>query len=264
MAKLVHSYWTLPSMGERWGFKCEQLFYNLWYFSLSVAYAKEVGAPIVLHTDTLGERLFSHLPYDDIKLTLDDVQAPPKFWAAGKFYAMQAEEDARAIHIDGDVFIKKAELWERMSQSDGDILVQCKENWVDEVQRDELAKRMRRDYFSGEFQYNTGVMGLFNAELKEKIIAEYMRTIREMRTKMSGYPYESPDLVCEQQMVAYRSNGYKVDTLYEWGDNKWAVDNGYQHVLSKQKYGCLTRCKDTLKRINRDIYNETKKICQKL
>lgn len=251
-------------MGERWGFNCEQLFYNLWYFALSVAYAKRIDAPIVLHTDTLGERLFGHLPYDDIHLTLDNVQAPPKFWAAGKFYAMKAESDPRAIHIDGDVFIKKRELWERMANSQSDLLVQCRENWADTVQSEELAKRIQRDYFSGDFQYNTGVMGLFNPELKADIIGEYMRTISEMRTKMAGYIYGSPDLGCEQQMIAYMSSGYKVDTLFEFGDDRWARDNGYQHVLSSSKYASLGRCKEVLKSVNRDIYQKTKKICQNL
>lgn len=265
MARLVHSFWTRPSMGERWGFKCEQLFYNLWYFSLSVAYAKNVGAPIVLHTDTLGDRLFGHLPYDDIKMTLDGIEAPPKFWAAGKFFAMKAEQDPRAIHIDGDVFIKKPELWERMSKSEGDLLVQCKEGWVDNIQVDALSKCMRRDYFDGKFQYNTGVMGLFNPVLKSSIINEYMTSISEMRAKISTYPYESPDLVCEQQMIAWKSKGYKVDKLFEWDNaTTWSKENGYQHVLSSKKFGCLPRCKETLKRINNDIYTKTKKICQNL
>lgn len=264
MAKLVHSYWTRPSMGMRWGYRCEQLFFNLWYFALSCAYARRIGAPIVLHTDTLGERLFGYLPYDNIYTTLDAVEAPPKFWAAGKFYAMQAEEDARAIHIDGDVFIKRAELWEKIANSEGDILVQCVEHWSD-VQSAELAKYMKREYFAHDRMLNTGVLGIFNQELKDKIVSEYMRTIAEAKRRLPGtFPYESPDLVCEQQMIAYMSQGYKVDRVIDERKMCVAQDIGYQHVLSSKKYECLPRCRETLKRVDIDIYNQTMKICQDL
>lgn len=269
MARLVHSFWTRPSMGDRWGFRCEQLFYNLWYFALSVAYAKKIGAPIVLHTDTLGERLFGHLPYDDIRLTLDDIDPPYRFWAAGKFYAMQAESDPRAIHIDGDVFIKKPELWERMANSKADLIVRCKEDWQDTFQRDVMAEYMHPDYFDHGYMYNTGVMGFLNPELKAKIIAKYMAVLDEAKAKLPEAvlreKLESPDLVCEQQMVAYMSEGYTVDALMPWHDmRRWAVENGYQHVLSLQKFACLPRCKEVLRSINRDIYEKTKKICQNL
>lgn len=268
MAKLVHSFWTRPSMSERWGYRCEQIFYNLWYFALSVAYSKRVGAPIVLHTDTLGERLFGHLPYDEIHLTLDDMDAPYRFWAAGKFYAMQAEDDLRAIHIDGDVFIKKPELWERLTNSKGDILVQCREDWQD-AQAHTLSKYISGDFLDHDCMLNTGVLGIFNRELKDSIISEYMRVLRDAKQNIPEEVLhtgglESPDLVCEQQMIAHKSQGYNVDLLLNWRNMSEASAMGYQHVLSSQKFQALERCKAVLKSVNTDIYNKTKKICQNL
>lgn len=265
MTKLVHSFWTKPSLIPRYGYKCEQLFLNLWYFSLSVAYAKRIGAPIVLHTDTLGERLFGHLPYDDVKLTLDDMQAPPRFWAAGKFYAMQAEQ-GRAIHIDGDVFIKRPGLWERMKNSDSDLLVQYREGWLDTVVRDRLARHMSKDFFEHDCMYNTGVFGIFNEQLKKEILSTYFDTIIKAKNLPSSLLDDqnfTPDLVCEQQMVAYKSKGYKVDFLLsDWYNCREEANKiGFQHVLSSSKFRDVAKCKEVLKRVDLNIYLKTKKLC---
>ena len=68
----------------------KRLIGNIWYYALSVAYAKRSGASIDLYTDTLGSKLLSDIPYDNIYVTLDDLPSDlnPRFWAAGKMYAL--------------------------------------------------------------------------------------------------------------------------------------------------------------------------------
>lgn len=266
MATLVHSFWSRPSLIPRYGYKSEQLFLNLWYFSLSCAYAKSIGAPIVLHTDTLGARLYGHLPYDNIYTTLDAVEAPPRFWAAGKFYALQAEQDARAIHIDGDVFIKQGELWERMANSKADILVQFREPWISESGVKKLKPYINDDYIAHNSMYNTGVLGVFNNELKDKVLNTYFSAIKcakQIPSATLNDQYFTPDLVCEQQMIAYKSIGYNVDMIlsssYKCTDEADSI--GYQHVQSSSKYKDVDKCKRALKQINYNIYIETKKLC---
>lgn len=268
MAHLVHSFWTQPSMISRYGYRCEQLFYNLWYFALSCAYAKRSGADIVLHTDALGRLLFGHLPYDAIYTTLDNVEAPPRFWAAGKFYAIDAEEEDRVIHIDGDVFIKNPKLLDRMYNSEGDILLQYREPWVASNVRERLSRYMTRDYFDHAEMYNTGVLGIFNKELKVSILDSYFASIDEARDRLSQELLDdenfTPDLVCEQQMIAHRSQGYRVDFLLRDAYNckEDANEIGYQHVMSSAKFSELDKCKQTLRNVDKTLYYNTLKICR--
>lgn len=99
----------------------------MWYFSLSVAYLRRLGAGVTLHTDTLGKAVLGHLPYDSVRLTLDDWPdwIHPRFWAAGKFLSLAAE-NGPCVHIDGDVFIKRPELLRRIGDTlaSNDLIVQ--------------------------------------------------------------------------------------------------------------------------------------------
>ena len=269
MKHLVHSFWSAPSMTARYGYKCEQLFYNLWYFALSCAYAKRSGADIVLHTDTLGSLLFGHLPYDKIYVTLDDLNTPPRFWAAGKFFSLE-KEDLNAIHIDGDVFIKSSELWSKINENNSDLLVQYIEPWLDTGVRDRLSEYMQQDYFNHNKMYNTGVFGIFNSELKNTILNTYFDTLNLAKNKLSDNLLNdqnfTPDLVCEQQMVAYKSQGYKIDFILSDNYNCKEEANriGFQHVLSTAKYRELDKCKAILKNIDKELYNKTLRICQNI
>ena len=107
--RFVHSYWSKPMKEKRWGYEPEELQRgDLLTFALSVLYIKKLGHTIVLYTDDDGKKLLGELPYDEIYTTLNDIpeDIPPMMWAYGKFFAMK-NEPLGAIHIDGDVFIKK-------------------------------------------------------------------------------------------------------------------------------------------------------------
>lgn len=256
-------------MIPRYGYRVEQLFYNVWYFALSVAYARRIGAPIVLHTDTLGSKLLGHLPYDEVKLTLDDVDAPPRFWAAGKFYALRAEGDNRCIHIDGDVFIKKSSLWERIANTTADMLCQYKEHWRDDYANNALAQHIRQPYMAYRGMFNTGTLGVFNKELREKIIDNYfnaLTTCSALPNRLLNDEYFTPDLVCEQQMIAHAAQHYNVECVLPRCNDVADIANsvGYQHVQSSKKFAQLGECKRALKTLNNEIYNNTLKICQSL
>ena len=121
---LIQSFWSEPAKWNRWGIG-KQLEANLWIAALSCVYAKKIGAPLIMHTDDFGKELLKHLPYTDLRLTLNQIpkDTPPGQWAIGKMYA-QMNSKLGDIHIDNDVFIKKKSLYDSMSNSKYDLIVQ--------------------------------------------------------------------------------------------------------------------------------------------
>ena len=124
--RFVHSYWSRPSQKGRWNVQNElQEVSNILIQTLSVYYLKRNNQKIVLYTDDYGKKMFSHLPYDEVYTTLNDIpeDIPNFIWAYGKFFAMQ-NEPLGSIHIDGDVFIKKQECIDKIQEGEYDVLLQ--------------------------------------------------------------------------------------------------------------------------------------------
>ena len=124
--RFIHSFSTRPLSIDLYGYGAlRRMAGNIWYFALSLAYLRRLGVETVLHTDTLGASLLGHLPYDAINLTLNEVpnDIHPRFWAAGKIWALQAEP-VGSIHIDGDVFIKSENALRYIDSKHWDFLAQ--------------------------------------------------------------------------------------------------------------------------------------------
>lgn len=277
MVRLIHSYSSRPLCVRRYDLGFEQLAGIVWYYSLSVAYAKRIGAEIVLHTDTLGKALLGHLPYDEIHLTLDDIPewVHPRFWAAGKFFAIE-REPLGAIHIDGDVFIKRAELLS--SICDCDIVVQNYEtaDWYDKeriffrsVPESLLLRHgLDIDHTGG---YCTGLFGIFNAEYKRRYLDCYFDVVRaaslSATNKLNMASWATPDLITEQQWALQLAcnMGASVKLLLDEPDlTAQAVRIGYQHVMTASKYSLLSKVKQTLHKIAPDIYLKTELLCRNI
>lgn len=276
MTRLVHSYWTRPLSIRRYGLGFTQLSANVWYFALSVAYAKLIGAEIVLHTDTLGKALLGHLPYDEIHLTLDDVPAHihPRFWAAGKFYALE-REPIGAVHIDGDVFLKRSALLDLMSGCD--VIVQHKESagWYDtERMMFKFAPEVARFGINVDFVggYNTGVFGMNNAEYKRRFLAGYFGAVdaisRNFYQELSACEWSTPDLITEQQWARQLAEdmNLRVSCILpdEMTIHETAKQLGYQHVVTSAKYSVVDRVQATLNNVNKDIYHKTELLCRNI
>ena len=101
--RIFHTLWTKPLKEERTPV-------TLLCYAISFHYAKQMGAEVVLHTDSLGAEMLSFLPYDEVYIDLDDIPDNiTRFWAYGKLYATK-QEPLGSVHIDGDVFLRDPQL----------------------------------------------------------------------------------------------------------------------------------------------------------
>lgn len=280
--RFVHSFSTRPLSINLYNTDdVQRTIGNIVYYATSLAYLKNLNQTVVLHTDTKGMEMLDYLPYDEIHLTLDEIPntISPRFWAAGKFYAME-KEPLNSVHIDGDVFIKTQTLIDMIENQKYDLIVQNVEDG--KIYR-ECAKLIyaEQEWFTNlgidindTSAYCTGIVGFNNQELKTKFIESYKKTITFFSEK---YPillkknmFLTPDLVCEQLMIEHLSRDYKVYTLLRISDEnpqliiEDAKNIGYQHTLTISKFKHLDKCWTTLKNISPIIYKNTHKICQKI
>lgn len=282
MAKrFIHSLSTRPlRLQSQYGVDAiRRLASNICYFSLSVAYIKRLGLPIALHTDTFGAAVLAHLPYDEVLLTLDDMPstAHPRFWAAGKMWAIEADGPG-CVHIDGDLFVKKADLADRILNTPADAVVQNFESG--EWNRHE-AERFRPISCGlaaegictdSMFSFNTGILGINNPDLMAEYIRRYKLIVatasRDLADNLDADSGAVPDLVAEQANFFQCCRQMKMtveEILPPFGsDYSVCKDMGLQHVLGDQKFNHLPQCLATLKKINPDIHRKTVLLCKNL
>ena len=278
--RLVHSFNTRPLSIDCYGVApLTRLAGNIWYNSLSVAYAKASGATIVLHADSLGAALLGHLPYDETHLTLDDMPRGlhPRFWAAGKMWALEAEA-AGSVHIDGDVFIKRPELLSDIEDSEWDFIAQHYESseWYEKecVLFDAhpwvCLSRGIDPHRHGA--YNTGVIGFRDAALKDRYITSYKEAAVELSglcwQMLASSPGLTPDVILEQRH-AYQlcqSSGADVKLLLPLDSchGARAAAIGFQHVLTSAKFSHLDKCRTALRRLSPQIYEKTERLCRNI
>lgn len=273
--RFVHSFSTKPIKVNCYNIGgIARLLSQIWYFSLSVAYLKKLGATIVLHTDSLGKQLLSHLPYDEIHLTLDnyDEGLHPRFWAAGKFLAIR-KETPPFIHIDGDVFIKSQKCLDLLENKllNSDLLVQGEDPakmYMPETPMFNSEQKFCKEHYctpDGENAYNTGTLGINSEDVKHSICYNYFDIVKYISERYSSTldnePYITPDLIAEQKMIKNLSDArnYKVEIVLK--DLKDAINIDYQHVYTVDKIDKLNMCKDTLKIIDKNIYKATSLLC---
>ena len=109
--KIVYSLWTAPYVAKGTIKTGNFGFLSRHYFAcsalLSVRLAKKHGYTTELVTDDLGKQILIdelNLPFDRVVLALNELQAPPTIWMAGKLvaYALQQEP---FLHCDFDAFL---------------------------------------------------------------------------------------------------------------------------------------------------------------
>lgn len=280
MVRFCHSFSSRPLGLNMYNISgLRRLIGNVWYFALSVAYARRSGAAIVLHTDTLGKALLGHLPYDEVHLTLDDMPADisPRFWAAGKIMAQAAEPDG-SIHIDGDVFIKRAELVERLDRDDWDVICQYREDsgfYSKEFRNfegcDSTCKALGLDFENGG-AFNCGIIG-WRDDATRRAYTEGYSMLARAATSVRGDAFATdfmatPDLIAEQLWACQCARQHGARVVYLLGDMETcqatAREIGYQHVLTMNKFKEVGRVKAILKSQFPDIYESTYKLCKDL
>ena len=261
--RLVHSFSTKRC-------KANNLKVNIYYFTLSCIYAKRLGYEIVLHTDKKGASLLKYAPYDEIIIDLEDCILPKeKIFAWAKFKAMESE-DSQAIHIDGDVFLKGEPIKDLLNFNDCDLIVQQPEiigyeNWYGwDDSTISFAKCEYPSFLPREcsVMYNCGVVGFKDKSIRDEYTKYYNDLINQYNKK--GVIIDSvPDLVAEQQLLYYftKHKNLKVKCLLDYKRLKEsAIEIGYQHLLGASKYIAFDKCKETLKKMNLEIYNKLEEI----
>lgn len=272
--KFVHSLSTRPMLQPCYGIDgLKRLLAQVWYFSLSVAYIKRLGAEISLHTDSLGAAMLSHLPYSDIHLTLDPPSGiHPRFWAAGKFLSLQKEE-APVVHIDGDVFIKSPLCLNTIEEllRSHPIVVQSSDParmYVREVPLFEKEPEFCAAHYctpDGQDALNTGILGFRDEVTRENVVKNYLEIARYFSEKhaveLEEDDFLTPDLIAEQKMITGWSEAHGQTPGILLSDISRAQNIGYQHVYTVAKFRSLKMCADTLRIINPAIYRATELIC---
>lgn len=272
--RFIHSFSTKPLKIDCYSISgMNRLIAQVWYFTLSFAYLKQLGATIVLHTDSFGKKLLEHIPYDEIHLTLDNMPEGihPRFWAAGKFVAIQNEKPP-FIHIDGDVFIKSEKLLNTIEKKvlENDLLIQSDDPakmYTLETPIFNSEKEFCEEHScfpDGKDAYNTGILGIKSTEVRDKVCSNYLDIVKyfskNYKVTLDSETYITPDLIAEQKMIRTLSdnNNWKVDMLLKNLDEAMLID--YQHVYTSRKITDLDKCKETLSIINKDLYEATAKI----
>lgn len=277
--RLCHSLWSKPLINHRWGIT-NQLENTAWFHALSVHYAKSVGAEIVLYTDVLGERMLSHLPYDNIYRILDDNPAPVRFWASGKIFA-QEREPLGSIHIDSDVFIKKPGILDTF-RGEYDIVAQMEEycGFVNKLvnsygcNMDMMERCVKKlgieNPTEQERSLNCGIVGFKNEKIKTTYIDGYKKLVEfAMEDEWTCKTLEEdmwacPDLIAEQWWLrtCAKSNNARVKVLLDNCDpvtiRAKCVDIGFTHVIGGRKYEQIGVVKRRLIEQNAPLYFATK------
>lgn len=269
----VHSFSARPLLIDCYGQdSLRRALAQMWYFALSVAYLRRLGHRIVLHTDSLGALFLGHLPYDEVKLTLDGMpgEIHPRFWAASKFIALSNEE-APCVHIDGDVFIKSercASLIESALER-SDMLVQS----PDPARMYELERPLFESepefcaahhcMPDGRDAYNTGILGFRSDEVKSEFVGNYLEIVRYFSDRHAGELDDAmltPDLIAEQKMAEGFARERGLSTAMLLHDRSEANAIGYQHVFSILKFRELPNCAKTLRIVDPEIYERCRRV----
>lgn len=268
--EFLHSYWSVPAFNERWNVdKITQTITNMWYFAVSVEYLKRLNQKVVLHTDEFGKDLLDHVPYDEIHLTLEEIPdwMDPALWACGKMYAL-TKAPINAVHIDGDVFFKKPECLERLSQN-ADVITQCYEHisWaapayadaMNALQHLEFPKWASKDL---KKSCNTGVLYFTNEDLKKDFLntyfsmAEKISKDKKCRETFLTDRSTAPDIIIEQKFLLELAEHTNCRFKTILANIEEAVNIGYQHVIGIHKYPQLDTCKNILKKLNFDLFKK--------
>lgn len=294
--KIIQSCWTAPmtTAGQlRWNIT-NQIETNLWLYGYSVDYLQMLGIDVDLYTDTYGASVFNCLPYSNIYTTLDKLQGKvhERFWSAGKIVAL-SEAPLGAVHIDGDVFLKKQAVLDVISNMTGyDCIVQMVErmsifmtSYADVLP---MFKEAVGDRVSG-FTYNlteavnAGVLGFNNQQMKDEFINGYNQILHLCQADpkfMSILENDTekkiePNVVIEQYFLKSLSNvrKYSIKNILELEsdnfDDDWqhineqADEIGFAHAWGSSKYDSIPAIKEILYKRNKSLYNAiTNKIAE--
>ena len=247
----VHSFWSKPLIESKFNSYEKQLNIVLTDYALSAAYIKSNGHSIRLFADKLGAELLSFIPYDEVVIVDVPKDLSVHFAAQIKFEALKRMRLDECL-IDGDLFIRRPEAFERISSLDVDFVYSFYEPNTFILNTDlqiSKYKYMReqmnkvKSQFTGlykldkdmsEYEWtNTSLMLFHNQQLKD----EYIRQYEFYRKLLNGidFGFTWPDIIIEQRhMTKLLSTGYTSEPVIENFPtsfaNMYAKSIGFHHL----------------------------------
>lgn len=248
---IVQSLWTKPFTNLR------RLRDELYIAAISLEYAHRSGYKVHMHTDSKGMQLLKNYGYEKLLPTLDSIpdSVPVELFAAGKFFAFQAEGTVGKLHIDTDVLLKNHGVLDRFYEdSKVDVMCQMEED-MPLVNHSAIIADMHilgypastRPDWNGSM--NTGVIGFNNQELAAKYFGNYFDALSMYtQEQFDAYKEENPkaslkfDFILEQVNLSRMSIGYNVVTLVPTKDPSVVADKiGYQHLQGDEKWSAIAQ-----------------------
>ena len=262
--KYIHSMWSTPSIKNNYNNNndVEYLNKNFYSYFLSVLLIKKLGHTIELFCDERTFEIYSLIPYDKIHIIdFDSDGINSKFWIWGKIKAQMLMTEPY-IHIDGDVFLFRDIIGDRIETGEYSAVVQQVEN--KQVIGDNFAtiylhsrnpfidlKSRKIDWDKyGLVAYNCGVVGFHDMKLKN----EYVNCVKDILVEKSNdenfvevtHKYTGMFLIAEQSLLYYilSENNIKPFEIFPYDEivkrnfnwNSMAAKMGYCHMWSYTKY----------------------------
>ena len=214
--RFAHSFWSKPLLNNRFNKYTELMPVTLIDYAYSFCCVKQFGHTIRLFADKIGAEMLSFIPYDEVVI-LDNLDNENIHFAAQIKFEAFKRMDLDEIHIDGDLFMKKAEVFEILESIHTDVLysfyepsvytVGPKQEHADYYKRIKNALIINKNYFkppydidSSHLDYtwpNTSLIRFGNQELKDKYIKQYYYYKNVLKNYEFGNAW--PDIWIEQK-----------------------------------------------------------------
>lgn len=265
--KYVHSIWSTPSIDKNFDnkFDVKYLIKNFYSYLLSALLIKKLGYEIDLYCDKNSYNIYSLIPYNKIHVVdFDNDGISSKFWIWGKIKTHMLMNEPY-VHIDGDVFLFRDIIGDKLESGKYSAVVQSIENdkTIGNLFFDLYVKCInpfknfnhnidweKYNYYA----YNCGVVGFNNMELKNK----YANKVKEILFDVSNdvefqynrRKYEGMFLLAEQSLLYYILKENNIEPFeiipydsiikHDFEREHWyttlPTQIGYSHLLGYSKY----------------------------
>lgn len=267
--KIIQSLWTKPYKSK------ENLEKTKAFYELSSKYLKQAGFEVDLYTDALGAELFNKSKnYKNIYTNLNKIDhINPELWSCAKIFSM-LEVNEPSLHIDGDVFIKKPEIFKKIIESDWDVIVQAQEisehwyyfydksieifNTIFKFDTDLLANNnnLHNKLKQYNYTYNCGLLGFKEFKTFKEYAAVFFKiadflnknidlvkkyeSLKDRRAWVRGAKVNI-NCIIEQVQLVFFVNYYNLYVkefipIYKWNDFKWQYFQNFSEELGYEHF----------------------------
>jgi len=264
MIKYIHSLWSTPSTINNFDNKYDikYLTKNFYSYLFSVLLIKKLGYKIELYCDKDAYDIYSLIPYDNIHLVdFDNDGVDSKFWIYGKIKTHTLINEPY-IHIDGDVFMFRDIIGNKLDNGEYSAVVQSVEdsftigdsfNNMYSASLNPYVKYTRHGIDWDKYDltaYNCGVIGFNDMNLKN-MYADKVKNIlcdisKDIDFNENRKKYDGMFLIAEQSLLYYilQENNIKPLEILKYedmiNDVNWSMNlgakMGYTHMWSYSKY----------------------------